>query len=157
MARSTDFITGFILPWEVVYARGHHGDDQFVLTEHDPDDPGGATRYGIDKAAHPQVDVEHLTRARAIALYEREWQRAGCAAMPAGLGECYFNASVNCGASRALKILKVSAGSAERFLLEQAGFYHRLVQARPKSAKYLDGWLNRVHALSEFLHLAKAA
>lgn len=153
MIRSTSFITGFILPWEVVYAKGHHGDDAYVVTEHDPDDPGGATRYGIDKSAHPHIDVEHLTRAGAIAIYESEWKRDGCDARAAGLGEVYFNSCVNCGAGRAQKLLQLAHNSARTFLDEQAAFYGRLVKARPKSAKFLEGWLNRTGALRKFLSL----
>lgn len=40
----------FTLKWEVV--RNKQGK---VVAEHDPDDPGGVTKYGIDKSAHPEI------------------------------------------------------------------------------------------------------
>ena len=138
----------FIFEWETEFNRNGS-----VRTEHDPDDPGGTTRYGIDQRSHPHVDVEHLTKDQATQIYWDEWLDAGCDAMPTKTGECYFNAAVNCGAGRARQFLRESKGSPVEFLNSQVEFYKRLVTARPRSQKYLKGSLNRVNALKRYLNV----
>ena len=58
-----------VLEWEAVYQKGHDGDPDFVVTERDPRDPGGATRFGIDQRDHPSVDVPSITLAQAQAIF----------------------------------------------------------------------------------------
>jgi hypothetical protein len=43
--------------------------------------------------------------------------------------------------------------TAETFLEAQESFYKRLAAARPKSRKYLNGWLNRLEALAKELNI----
>jgi lysozyme family protein len=143
----------FILAHETEYQKGHYGDDNFVRTEHDSSDPGGATRYGIDKASHSHVAVESLTKNQAIEIYWGEWQKAECDPMAPNLGEVYFNAVVNCGSGRAAQLMRESNRDPSKYLIAQAAFYHRLVAARPRSQKYLKGWLNRVDDLRKYLSL----
>lgn len=122
--------------------------------ENDPSDPGGPTRWGIDHRSHPSVDIRNLTEDQAKQIYwDDYWQKNGCEEKGFPLGEVYFNAAVNCGSGRAMKLLSESGNDASKFLDAQAAFYHRLVQARPKSVKYLRGWLNRVNSLRTFLKL----
>lgn len=122
--------------------------------ENDPSDPGGPTRWGIDHRSHPNVDIRNLTEDQAKQIYwDDYWQKNGCEEKGFPLGEVYFNACVNCGSGRAMKLLSESGNDASKFLDAQAAFYHRLVQARPKSVKYLRGWLNRVNSLRTFLKL----
>jgi lysozyme family protein len=147
----------FILKWECV--RDKHGN---VIAEHDPQDPGGLTKYGIDKASHPKVDIANLTLAQATEIYFREWRACGAESMPPGLGEVFFNACVNCGVWRAHKLLHDPGthNTADNFLDAQESFYRRLVAARvqsrrehsedpewlndhPDLSKFLKGWLNR--------------
>ena len=119
--------------------------------ENDPDDPGGATKYGIDQRSHPDEDIRKLTEARAKEIYWREyWQENKCEKFPYPLGEAFFDVCVNCGRGRADKLLAVSRNTAE-FLDARDDFYRRLAAARPKSAKYLKGWLNRNAALRRHL------
>ena len=128
----------FIFKWEGGY-------------DNDKDDPGGETKFGIDKRSHPREDIRNLTKERATQIYfESYWQPNGCEAMPQRLGEVYFNACVNCGAGRAHSLL-AKAGDWERFLRLQEDFYHRLAVARPASRKYLKGWLNRLYDLKKTL------
>lgn len=129
--------------------------------EDDPDDPGGATKFGIDKRSHPAEDIRNLTEARAIAIYWKEyWQRYGCEGYQIPLGEVVFNCCVNAGWGRAKTLLDVALHTApggnvaERFLQEQEDFYRRLAEQRPRSQKYLKGWLNRTAALRRHLGMA---
>lgn len=145
----------WLLGWETVFARGHYGDYNYAVSENDSSDPGGLTRFGIDKASHPNVDINHLTLDGAMDIYWKEWQDEGIDSIPSGLGEAYFNACVNCGKGRANQFLHDVAHSnnASGFLDAQEAFYKRLVQARPKLGKFLKGWLNRTQDLRKYLGL----
>ena len=39
----------------------------------DPKDPGGETKYGISKRAHPDVDIKNLSREKACAIYKKHY------------------------------------------------------------------------------------
>ena len=133
----------FIFKWEGGY-------------DNDPDDPGGETKYGIDKRSHPEVGIKELTREAATEIYWNDyWLKNGCDDYPFAFGEVFFNACVNCGSSRAMRILRATQEGecALAFLEEQEGFYRRLVGTRPPLRRYLKGWLNRTHDLKVFLRL----
>ena len=145
--RFLDFIP-FIFKWETEYSK-----DGSVRTEHDPDDPGGTTRYGIDQRSHPGVDVEHLTKDEATGIYYEEWAHAGSEDMQPKVGEVYFNACVNTGKGRADKLIAQSKGDPKFFLDAQEDFYRNLADSKPRMQKYLKGWLNRVNDLRRFLNI----
>jgi hypothetical protein len=122
--------------------------------ENDPDDPGGATKFGIDKRSHPQEDIKNLTAERAQEIYwDSYWQKYHCGGYLYPFGEVIFNCCVNCGYGRVKKILATGADTASKFMDEQENFYKRLADARPASKKYLKGWLNRTRALRKFLNI----
>jgi len=139
----------FIFQWECVMDKKGN-----VIWEDDASDPGGLTKYGIDKRSHPREDIKNLTKERAQEIYWKEyWEPAGSEKMPAKLGEAVMNCRVNCGPGRVAKILAVSGNSPAKFISEQEAFYHRLVAVRPRSAKYLKGWMNRSRSLRQWLKL----
>jgi lysozyme family protein len=130
--------------------------------EDDKDDPGNftpagelkGTKFGIDARSHPNVDIKNLTEQQAGEIYFTQyWQKNNCQGMPEKLGESHFDSCVNTGSGRAAKFLAASNGDAKKYNNEREAFYHRLVSARPKSQKYLRGWLNRVNDLRSFLHI----
>ena len=121
------------------------------IFENDPDDPGGATKFGIDRRSHPKEDIRNLTEARATQIYwEDYWQANRCEKMPFPLGEAFFDTCVNNGRDRAAKLLAISRDT-KGFLDARDDFYRRLAQARPASRKYLKGWLNRDISLRKHL------
>ena len=138
----------FIYNHENVYNKRHQ-----VVPENDPSDPGGLTKYGIDMASNPHVDVANLTEPQAREIYWNEWQACGAEGMAAGLGECVFNCAVNCGAGRVAKIMAGGCETGDLFLDRQEDFYRRLAAKRAKAKKYLKGWLNRTADLRKFLKL----
>lgn len=79
----------------------------------DPADPGGATRFGITRAtladwrgeAASVADVRTLDRDEAAAIY---WDACRCGAMPAGLELLVFDAAVNQGPVRAVRLLQAA-------------------------------------------------
>lgn len=120
--------------------------------EDDPDDPGGATKFGIDQRSHPDVNIHSLTEAQAVEIYWSEWQASRTKWLGSPLAEAWFDTRVNCGAARADKCFpqsyKYSSEAANSLLDARVKFYHAL--NRPK---YLKGWLARVSDLREFLRL----
>jgi len=157
----------FIFQWED--ATDSHGN---VITENVPGDDGGTTKYGIDKASHPDIDIPNLTKETALAIYWSEWNKAQAELLPYPYGEAYFNCCVNAGRGRALKLESavdlqrnkeqwaakdVDQMEASVFLDEQEAFYRRLAQDAPHDAKFLKGWLNRLIALREWLKLPPRA
>ena len=147
MSRFDDFMP-FIFDWECVKDRKGN-----VISENDPDDPGGLTKYGIDQRSHPHVDIRNLTESGAKDIYLREyWQKYGVEDKPRWFGEVYFNCCVNAGSGRAVKIAAVSGADADKFLDGQEDFYRRLAASKLSLGKFLKGWLNRTTALRKFIH-----
>lgn len=110
----------------------------------DPDDPGGETKYGISKRAYPKVDIKNLTLDSAKDIYLRDyWVPAGCDNLDYPLDTAVFSCAVNCGVSRARKILAKSADT-EGFKANWIAFYRGL-----NKPKYEKGWINRVNDLYE--------
>lgn len=125
----------FILEWE-----GR-------VFENDPDDPGGATKFGIDQRSHPKENIRELTEERAVDIYWDEWQKDGCETMPSPYAEVFFNCAVNMGLSRAKKFdAQVPGADFNQFLDLQESYYKRLA-AGTHFRKFLKGWLNRTEAL----------
>ncbi len=70
-------------------------------------DTGGLTRWGISKRAHPDVDVEHLTRDGARRIYfDDYWRPILADSLPAALALCVFDAAVNMGIPQSVRILQ---------------------------------------------------
>ena len=137
--RFKDRIIPFLFKWEGTKLDLH------------PSDPGNyangrlvGTRYGIDARSHPKEDIANLTAERATDIYWNEyWVKYGCDHLPQNYDWAFFDACVNCGFGRAMKIEKVSGLNVKKFMDERDAFYHRLVEKRPASRVFLKGWLNR--------------
>jgi len=130
-----------IIPWLF----DHEGREY----ENDPDDNGGATKYGIDQRSHPQVDIKNLTEEEATKIYWNEWVNDGCEHLPSPIDWLFFDACVNCGIGRASAFLKDSNRDPKKFQDERIGFYNRLAQSKPRLGKFLKGWIARVEDLSK--------
>ena len=145
--------------------------DGSVHTEHDPDDPGGTTKFGIDQRSHPKVNIAGLTEEDATEIYFDEWTKAPCDELPLPLGEMIFDIMVNggpailwlqqaltstgdsgvvadgfCGpktiaAAGALDVARLRQVAALIYQDRTARF-ERLAQ-KPGFAKYRRGWLAR--------------
>ena len=136
----TERFKKIVMPWIVKW--------EGTTYENDPDDPGGATRFGIDQRSHPNEDIKDLTAERATEIYWNEyWIKCACDDFDWPMSFIFFNCCVNCGVGRANKILKNAGKDTRKFLDEQEAFYRRLADARPSSKKFLKGWLNRTSDL----------
>jgi lysozyme family protein len=70
-------------------------------------DPGGETRFGISKREYPDLDIAHLTREQAIAIYWRDWwRRFGYDALPSPLSAKMLDLAVNIGPREAARCLQ---------------------------------------------------
>ena len=142
---------------------------------HDPVDRGGATKYGITQAtlrrtrgtAVTVADVRALRISEAVRIYERDyWQASGAAAIGDDrVALCVFDAAVNHGPVRAVKLLQSALGVTAdgiigpasraaldaadpaqvcaRYLKARAAFFRQIVAGDATQQKFLAGWLAR--------------
>ncbi|MES2706087.1 MAG: glycosyl hydrolase 108 family protein [Verrucomicrobiota bacterium] len=136
-------------------------------------DPGGATKYGIDRRSHPDVNIRTLTKAQAKAIYRSDyWLPVSADKLPPRTAWAVMDCGVNCGKSRAARWLQEAvcasqdgvigpktiaaamtsndAGAAARILDSREGHYRNLGDTAQFS-KFLKGWLNRNNDLREKL------
>lgn len=71
------------------------------------------TKYGISAMAYPTLDIGRITLADAKHIYHRDyWLRCACDLLPAAVGLQVFDAAVNHGNARAIKLLQQALGVA---------------------------------------------
>jgi len=169
----------FILPHEEEFARGHWGDENFVVAENVSGDSGGVTKYGIDQASHPGVDVANLTRDEAVAIYAQEWEQHGLDALPDLIAIAMFDVWVNGG--HAVAWLQAALNQARptgvpelvvdgdlgpatisaarlcdqkkvlRIFIDERDARFKALAQNPSRAKFLAGWEQRDRDLAAFL------
>src|SRR5262245_64575336 len=78
----------------------------------DPNDHGGATKYGISQRAYPNVDIRNLTEDQAKAIYKRDyWDKVGGDSIASQLvAENIFDTAVNMGVTTAVKLVQMTLG-----------------------------------------------
>lgn len=87
----------FVLPHEEAFAPGHQGDERYVVAQKAKGDAGGLTKYGIDQKSHPGMDIAHLSKAQAVAMYQKTWTDHHLDQVPGNVGIAMFDAYVNGG------------------------------------------------------------
>lgn len=129
-------------------------------------DKGGLTKYGIAKAAHPNIDIANLTQDQAKAIYLSEyWNTSGCVKLKAELQYIHFDTAVNMGIGTAIKLLQKAGGvfvdgvlgdntvraatnvSPEGYLLCRLMHYNAIIAGDPSQLVFCKGWTNRVATL----------
>jgi lysozyme family protein len=137
-----------------------------TLTD-DPDDPGGLTRYGISKRAHPEVDPRNLSLESAKEIYRKEyWNPCDGDMLKSQLvAELLFDAAANMGVNQAIKLAQIAAGLeptgvmdgtlldvlnqadetqfAVAFVMAKIVRYLALVKKNRKMEKFFYGWVRR--------------
>ncbi|CAB4124411.1 zliS Lysozyme family protein [uncultured Caudovirales phage] len=132
----------------------------------DPHDPGGDTNFGISKRAYPSVDIKHLTKEGAIAIYKKDyWDRVKGDDLPIGLDLVVLDAAVNSGVSQSVKWLQRSVGVVDDGTIGPKTFiavaqhdttktiedclHQRLLflKGLKNWPRYGKGWLSRLQAL----------
>lgn len=147
--------------------RDHRVPNGGDIAKNDPSDSGGLTKFGISQKYHPTIDIEHLTREGARAIYIEEYlQRPGIhTVQPQFLQDQLFDIAVNIGTRWAVNTFqflldvpqdghigpKTLAALAlcdprslnNRLCRAREAYYRHLAQVRPKDKKFLKGWLVR--------------
>jgi len=137
----------------------------------DPRDPGGETNLGVTKASWAEYlnrsvgagEMAALTKQMVIPFYKKTfWDACKCDLLPTGVDYALFDASVNMGCSRAIKLLQEAIGATadgvigpktlalieetnpiemlDKFSEAKNNFYRSL----PTFATFGKGWLARV-------------
>jgi lysozyme family protein len=130
----------------------------------DPQDPGGATNFGISQSAYPNVDIAALTEAQAVQYYYDDyWVPSGAGLMPRGLDLWLFDGAINHGVHEAVVMLQgvlgvtqdgkigpataaASAAFAEPELYLVARLKH--YESLPGWAAYQGGWTKRLFIIA---------
>jgi lysozyme family protein len=72
-----------------------------------PNDPGGETKFGISHRDYPRLDIRNLTRDGAIAIYFRDFWKAGrYGELPGAIAVKLFDLAVNMGPAHAVQCLQ---------------------------------------------------
>lgn len=81
-----------------------------------PSDPGGATNYGITQSVARKHgydgDMRHLSKQKAMDIYRADyWDKSRAGDLPQALAFQYFDACVNHGVSRGVRLLQQAVGA----------------------------------------------
>jgi hypothetical protein len=108
-------------------------------------DGDGMARFGINSAAHPDVNLEELTPEKARAFYvEKYWKRFNLDDQPATMRLAAFQFLIQ-NETEGKKAIEQANGDPRKLLELQTDFYRRLVKQDPeKYSKNFDGWMSRV-------------
>lgn len=151
----------------------------------DKTDRGGATNKGITQRVYdawrrshnlPLRSVSEISDTEVAAIYLTQyWNPAWCEKMPEHLGLIHFDAAVNHGVHRAIKLLQLALGASDdgvmgrntmksletalmmtdedaiihAYLDQRADFYDAIVESDPTQGKFINGWKNRLRSLRE--------
>jgi hypothetical protein len=113
----------------------------------------GPSKFGINKAANPDVDVKNLTKDQARELYKkRYWDAIGgdsLAAKDPALAKVAFDTAVNMGVSKAKQLVTDSKGDPSAILAMRQQHYDKLIENDPKKfSPYKAGWQSRLADLA---------
>ena len=132
-----------------------------------PDDRGGATKYGISQRAYPNLDIANLTEDQAKAIYKRDyWDKVcGDQLKSQAVAENVFDTAVNMGPVTATKLAQMTLGigvdgkfgadtlkaanaaDANEFLAEytlaKIARYAAICNKDRSQSRFLLGWINR--------------
>ena len=140
---------GFVLKWEGGYSNRPH-------------DKGGPTNKGITQGTYDEYRVsKRLPKKAVIGITEAEvediyyhnyWLATDCDKMSRIFAIYCFDTAVNMGESRVKEFLKDAEFSkSDAFLLARIRKYNEFVAADKTQLEDLEGWLNRVLALRDFV------
>lgn len=138
----------------------------------DPDDPGGATNFGITlrTAIENGMDIDHdgdvdvddirkMTPEAAMVVYKNKYWSPIFNAVPNipwAVAIAGFDAAVNCGPARAKKwvVDAMKTDNPVRAVNEsRRTHYLNAIAKNPALAKFRNGWFNRVNDLAKLLDI----
>lgn len=138
-------------------------------------DPGGETNFGISKRSYPDLDIAHLTRDEAIAIYFRDyWLAPRISGLPGTIAGAVLDVAISMGPKEAVILLQdavtlcghrvfadgkigpqtiAGCNSVDAAKLiatyrwRVVSHYIDIATATRASQKFLSGWLRRACAL----------
>lgn len=111
------------------------------------DNNGYKTQYGLNSKWNGDLAIGSLTQDQAVAAAkERYWDKYKIGDMPKNMQAIAFDTYYNMSPDTAKILISESAGDPQRLLQLRENHYRQLGQF-PENAPYLQGWLNRNHAL----------
>lgn len=149
----------------------------------DKTDRGGATNKGVTQKVYDAWRRSHVLPVRSVAeisntevatIYMTQyWNPAWCEKLPDDLALIHFDAAVNHGVRRAVKLLQRAVGASDdglmgretmksleialamtdenaiikAYLDERSDFYDDIVENDPSQVRFIAGWKNRIAAL----------
>ena len=113
----------------------------------DPDDPGSETKFGICKRSYPALDIMHLTRDQAVAIYFRDfWRKYQLDTIQDGqMRAKVFNMGVLMGMKTAL-MLSIGCDNIEEYRQVCEKHFQAICIKHPECSKFLHGWTRRALA-----------
>jgi lysozyme family protein len=138
----------------------------------DPSDRGGTTKYGISQNAHPEVDINRLTRRDAMQLYlKNHWKPIRGDELPDAVSFAMFDYAVHAGPHRAIVALQRALGVkadgkigpitlrnlkgikpawiVEQIMADRGLRLVALARRDPAQARFVRGWAKRLLACSQ--------
>lgn len=137
----------------------------------DPNDPGGATRYGITEAVARANgytgDMRTLPLETAKSIYQKDyWDACKCGEMPWPLSLYVFDCAVNQGVSPAKRLLQRALGTVQDEIIgagtlrlargskpwhwaRYMAFRAQRYQSTRNYDRFGEGWLTRIFMLAQ--------
>lgn len=166
MTTSNNFIKAieFTLPWETGRDRSGKVRADGGYTN-DPKDPGGETKWGISKRAHPNLDIKNLTLDSAFEIYKTDYYDSykllktypvDMDSLPIALAVAIFDTGVNCGVGRAANWYNLSHKENDplKALVGRRLDHYNQIASRNTSLKgFYNGWINRLNDLRKYCEI----
>ena len=122
----------------------------------DPSDPGKATKFGISKRWHPDIDIVNLTKERAVEIYVKEyWNPLAIDDIAPRMAWKCFDLAVNGGLNFGHKIKDFILGAPDvetgmDIAISRAKeHYESLILRNPNLEKFKAGWWKRLEDRGE--------
>lgn len=121
-----------MMPWLLKKEGGYVADDN----------GRGPTKYGINKRANPEVDLDKLDEKGAQDIYQKKyWDEIGADKLPPAMQPVAMNFAVQAGQDQAKKLIAQSGGDPVKFNELAKSYYDSLPQRGPKDLR--PGWKAR--------------
>lgn len=119
-----------------------------------PNDAGkGPSKFGINQAANPDVDVNNINEQQARNLYQqRYWNAIGADKLPENMRMVAFDTAVNFGPGAAKQMLQQAANDPQKLIELRRAKHAALIKASPnRFGKYEKSWQSRNDKLAAML------
>jgi hypothetical protein len=123
-----------------------------IVNEDEPDDSGGLTFDGIDRASHPHFPYANPTPKDVVKAYLADWVACGADKQESPIGEVMANYQVNMGPGGLHSVLTIAGprmkgesaqNYAQRIIKAADARYAAIAAHNVRLRKFLHGWLNR--------------